>query len=99
MDVPLQGGDPVETVVLRRGSQRRMDPTRGLSEEVLRTSVGAALRGVSVPHRVVVHDVEGVAPGLYRWPDLSAPARAGAMRDELYRVCGSRASLAMRRSS
>jgi len=87
VDVPLQGGDPVETVVLRRGSQRRMDPTRGLSEEVLRTSLGAALRGVSVPHRVVVHDVEGVAPGLYRWPDLSAPARAGAMRDELYRVC------------
>jgi len=25
--------------------------------------------------------------GVYRWPDLSAPVQAGAMRDELYRVC------------
>jgi len=46
-----------------------------------------ALRGVALPHRVVVHDVEGTRPGLYRWPDLSAPVRPGAMRDELYRVC------------
>ena len=37
--------------------------------------------------RVVVHDVEGLAPGVYRWPDLSAPARAGALRDELHRAC------------
>ena len=64
-----------------------MDPTRGLSESLLRTSMRVALRGVALPHRVVVHDVEGLAPGLYRWPDLSAPVRAGAMRDELYRVC------------
>jgi hypothetical protein len=49
--------------------------------------MSAAMRGVDVPHRVVVHDVEGLAPGVYRWPDLTAPARPGAMRDELYRVC------------
>jgi hypothetical protein len=46
-----------------------------------------ALRGVALPHRVVVRDVEGLAPGAYRWPDLSAPARPGAMGEELYRVC------------
>lgn len=87
VDVPVQGADPVEAVVLARGSQRRMDPTRGLPESLLRTSLRAALRGVALPHFVVVHDVEGLAPGVYRWPDLSAPARPGAMRDELYRVC------------
>ena len=87
VDVPVSGSSPIEGVVLARGSQRRMDPTRGLPESTLRTSLLAALRGVDLPHRVVVHDVEGVAPGLYRWPDLSAPVRAGAMRDELYRVC------------
>jgi hypothetical protein len=85
--VPDEGSDPIETVVLTRGSQRRMDPTRGLKERLLRTSMLAALRGVALPHFVVVHDVEGLAPGVYRWPDLSAPVRTGAMRDELYRVC------------
>jgi hypothetical protein len=64
-----------------------MDPTRGVPESTLRISLQAALRGIDLPHRFVVHDVEGVVPGLYRWPDLSAPVRAGAMRDELYRVC------------
>jgi hypothetical protein len=87
VDVPAQGTDPVEAVVLARGSQRRMDPARGLPASVLHASLRAALRGIAVPHRVVVHDVEGVAPGIYRWPDLSAPARPGAQRDELYRVC------------
>lgn len=87
VDAPVHGDDPIEAVVLSRGSQRRMDPTRGLPESLLRTSMRAALRGVALPHAVVVHDVEGLAPGLYRWPDLSAPTRTGAMREELYRVC------------
>jgi hypothetical protein len=64
-----------------------MDATKGLSLELLRTSMRAALRGIDVPHYVVVHDVEGLAPGVYRWPDLSSPRRAGNLRDELYRVC------------
>ena len=87
VDVPAGGTDPVEIVVLARGSQRRMDPTRGLPEGLLQTSMSAALRGVDLPHFVVVHDVEGLVPGVYRWPDLSAPLRQGEMRDELYRVC------------
>ena len=87
VDVSVGGTDPIEAVVLARGSQRRMDPTRGVAETVLRTSMLVAMRGVDLPHRVVVHHVEGLAPGVYRWPDLSGPARPGAMRDELYRVC------------
>jgi len=78
---------PLEDVVRARGSQRRMDPTRGLPEATLVTSLAVALRGVDLPHWVVVHDVTGVPPGLYRWPDLATPLRAGDMREELYRVC------------
>jgi hypothetical protein len=84
--VPITSSDPIETVVLARGSQRRMDPDRGLPEDVLRTSMLAAMRGIDVPHFVVVHNVETLTPGVYRWPDLSVPVRRGAMRDELYRV-------------
>lgn len=87
VDVPLVGQLPIETAVLARGSQRRMDPTRGLSENMLRTSLPVAVRGVNLPHRFVVHNVESFAPGLYRWPDLSRPMRSGEMRDELYHVC------------
>jgi hypothetical protein len=87
VDVPAWGTDPIEAVVLARGSQRRMDPTRGVPESLLQTSLRAALRGVALPHFIVVHDVEGLTPGVYRWPDLSAPTRPGAMRDELYGVC------------
>jgi hypothetical protein len=86
VEVADEGTDPVETVVLARGSQRRMDPTRGLSEILLRTCMRVVLRGVELPHFVAVHDVDGVAPGIYRWPELSSSVRAGAMRDELYRV-------------
>ena len=86
-DVPLRASPPVEEVVARRGSARRMDSSQGLPEGVLRTCLGVALRGIGVPHRVVVHDVAGLAPGVYRWPDLAAPARPGQLRAELRRVC------------
>ena len=87
VEVPDPGGDAVETVALARGSQRRMDPTRGVSEGLLQVSMAAALRGISLPHVVAVHDVDGIDPGLYGWPDLSSPRRSGAMREELYEVC------------
>lgn len=80
-------GTPLEQVILARGSQRLMDPSRSLPESVLRTSLGVALRGVDVPHFAAVHAVDGIAPGVYRWPDLSKPVRAGDLRDELYRAC------------
>jgi hypothetical protein len=87
VDLPARGGLPVETVVLARGSQRLMDASRGLAKDVVLVSLAAAVRGIAVPHWVAVHDVEGLAPGVYRWPDVSAPIRAGALRGELYRLC------------
>jgi nitroreductase family protein len=83
VDVPLRESPPVETVVLSRSSQRRLDPSRGLAGDVLRTAVAAATRGIDVPHRVVVNDVEGLEPGVYRWPELVRP---GSFRSELYHV-------------
>jgi Nitroreductase family len=78
---------PLDEVVLRRGSQRRMDRTRTLPRESLEWPLGAALRGIAVPHWVVVHGVDGIEPGIYRWPDLVSPVRAGELRGELVRVC------------
>jgi SagB-type dehydrogenase family enzyme len=87
VQVPLLAAAPVESVIAARGSQRRMDASRGLSQDLLRTCMSVALRGIGLPHWVVVHDVAGLTPGVYRWPGLTAPVRAGALRDELYRVC------------
>jgi SagB-type dehydrogenase family enzyme len=83
VEVPLRESPPVESAVLSRSSQRRMDPARGLPADLLRTAYAAATRGIEVPHRVVVHDVDGFEPGVYRWPEL---ARPGSFRQELYRV-------------
>jgi hypothetical protein len=87
VQVPARVSPPVEQVILMRGSQRRMDGARGVPLSLLRTAMGPAMRGVSLPHWVVVHDVAGLAPGIYRWPSLSAPVRGGALRGDLYRVC------------
>ena len=78
---------PVETVIAARGSQRRMDASRGVPAAVLSVGMTVALRGISLPHWVAVHDVTGLAPGIYRWPELSAPARGGSLRSEVFRVC------------
>ncbi len=77
----------LDEVVLRRGSQRRMDRTATVSRELLEWSMRAAMRGIDVPHWVVVHGVDDVAPGVYRWPNLDAPLRSGPQRDELLRIC------------
>jgi SagB-type dehydrogenase family enzyme len=83
----VPGSGPLDEVIRRRGSQRRMDRTRTLPRQLLEWPMAAALRGVSVPHWVAVHGVDGVAPGLYRWPDLSRPVRGGDLRAELERIC------------
>ena len=85
-EVSVASDEPVEAVVLARSSQRRMDPSRGLSQGLLRTVLAAALRGVGIPHFAVVHDVDGLAPGVYRWPDLAEPVRRAGLREELYRI-------------
>jgi SagB-type dehydrogenase family enzyme len=86
-DVPITTPATVEAVVTARGSQRRMDATRGLPLELLRTGMSVAVRGTDVPHWVVVHDVDGLAAGIYRWPGLEGPIRPGVLRGELYQVC------------
>jgi len=64
-----------------------MDRSRTLPRRLLEWPMAAALRGIDVPHWVAVHGVDDVAPGLYQWPDLSAPHRTGNLRNELLRIC------------
>jgi hypothetical protein len=87
VSVPALASPPTEGVIAVRGSQRRMNSTRGLPQALLRTCMSVAVRGVGVPHWVVAHDVEGLAAGVYRWPDLQAPVRTSALRGELHRIC------------
>lgn len=81
------GSASLDEVVRRRGSQRLMDRSRTLPRQLLDWPMAAALRGVEVPHWVVVHGVDGVSPGVYRWPELTTPVRAGELRGELERIC------------
>lgn len=91
VDVPIRVSPTVDEVVRARGSIKLLDPTRSVSSEMFRTSMLAATRGVDgslpvdVSHVVAVHAVDGLAPGIYRWPEGS-PRRAGDVRDELYRL-------------
>jgi hypothetical protein len=78
---------PLDEVILRRGSQRRMDRTASVPRALLDFSMRAALRGIELPHWLAVHAVDGIEPGLYRWPNLADPVLAGDLRDELARIC------------
>jgi SagB-type dehydrogenase family enzyme len=82
----LPDSPPVNDVIYRRGSTRRMDASRGLPREALDSALAVSLRGIDLPHFVAAHDVEGVPPGLYRWPDLTEPVRGGNLRAELHRI-------------
>lgn len=77
----------LDTVVLRRGSARTMDPAATVAREVFDFSLAASLNGAKVPHFIAVHAVEGLEPGLYRWPDLGRPIRRGPLRKELLLTC------------
>ncbi|MEZ5116100.1 MAG: hypothetical protein R2737_07520 [Candidatus Nanopelagicales bacterium] len=79
--------DSLDAVTLRRGSQRLMDRSRTLPRETLEWSMAAATRGIDVPHWVVVHGVDDVPAGVYRWFDGLVPVYAGDLRDEAMRVC------------
>jgi len=84
---PSQATPPLDEVILHRGSARRMDPAAGVARELLDWPLAVALRGIHVPHFVVVHAVRDVAPGVYRVPDLAHPVRDRVPREELVRVC------------
>jgi SagB-type dehydrogenase family enzyme len=83
---PLPDSPPVNDVIYRRGSTRRMDASRTIPRGAMEAALAVSLRGIDVPHFVAVHGVDGVEPGLYRWPDLARPSYAGNLRDELYHV-------------
>ncbi|WP_028058953.1 nitroreductase family protein [Candidatus Solirubrobacter pratensis] len=88
---PLGGDAPpsatLDEIILRRGSTRIMDPAATIPRAVLDFSLAASLRSTRVPHFIAVHGVEGLAPGLYRWPDLDAPRRHGNLREQVFRIC------------
>jgi hypothetical protein len=87
---PLEGepaSKELDDVLLQRGSTRRMDASATVPHEVFAFALKAAMRGIDVAHWIAVHGVEGMEPGLYRWPGLEAPVRAGNLRDELLWVC------------
>jgi hypothetical protein len=83
---PPPDSPTVDNVIYRRGSTRRMDPSRGVPREVLDTALAVALRGIDLPQFVAVHDVGGVPAGLYHWPDLSKPVRGGNLRADVRRI-------------
>jgi hypothetical protein len=78
---------PLDEVILRRGSTRLMVRGASVPRTFLEFAVTAALRGIPEPHFVAVHAVDDVQPGLYRWPDLAEPPRAGDLRDDMARIC------------
>lgn len=87
LPAPILGSDRLDEVILRRISTRVMDPSRSVSRELLEWSMAASLRGCRIPHFTAVHAVEGLEPGLYRWPFLADPLRRDDLRQELYHVC------------
>lgn len=87
VDLPLRDSPPLDDVILRRGSQRLMDPEGRLPRACLESSMLAAMRGIDVTHFVAAHRVDDLEPGLYRWPELGAAVRPGDLREELYVAC------------
>ncbi len=64
-----------------------MDPDATVARDVFDFSMATALRGTQVEHFVAVHAVDGLEPGLYRWPDMDHPIRRGPLREELLIAC------------
>jgi SagB-type dehydrogenase family enzyme len=77
---------PLDEVILTRGSTRLMDRGATVPRDLLEWPLTAALRGIDVPHFVAVHAVEGIAPGVYRWPDLDQPVNTELTRDGLAHI-------------
>jgi hypothetical protein len=87
VDGALPVTDDLDTVILRRGSARTLDATAEVDWRTFERSLAVSLRGSRARHFIAVHAVEGLAPGLYRWPDLERPVRRGSLREELWVAC------------
>ncbi len=94
---PHAGSEPLEDVILRRGSTRLMRPDP-VPRVLLDWGVGVAARPVPgdftaegctlVQHLLAVHAVEGIEPGAYRWRDgLLEQRRAGDYREITAQLC------------
>jgi hypothetical protein len=78
----------LDAVTLQRGSTRLMLRGAVLRHELLEFAMAASVRGVRDPQYVVVHAVDGLEPGLYRWPIAPAdPVRTGDFRDYMTHLC------------
>ena len=65
----VPASDDLDTVILRPRLGADHGPDATVAGDVDAPS-RVPLRGTRVPHFVAVHAVEGLEPGLYRWPDL-----------------------------
>jgi SagB-type dehydrogenase family enzyme len=90
----FEAGEPIEAVILRRGSTRLMRHDSVSSESLTwpmaaatrAVPLDAAPRGTLLEHYLNVHAVEGVKPGKYRWinggvtsvGDVDSPRKEGA---------------------
>jgi hypothetical protein len=79
--------DDLDAVILRRGSTRIMDPSATISRDLYTACLNLGMRGTQTTEFIAVHGVDDLEPGLYRWPDIDTPLRAGSLRDELFKVC------------
>jgi hypothetical protein len=85
---PVPDSLPLDAVILQRGSTRLMLRGAAVPQEVLEFGLAASVRGVPDPQYVVVHAVDGLEPGLYRWPIASgALLRTGDYRDYMTHLC------------
>lgn len=87
VDMATPPTDDLEGVILRRGSTRRMDASATIAKADYEAALTYALASTGEPHFIAVHGVDDVEPGLYRWPDIATPLRAGNLREELLRLC------------
>jgi SagB-type dehydrogenase family enzyme len=92
-----QGAEAVEAVILRRDSTRRFRP-RSIPGEGLAWPMGVAARpvpcdfapsgGSLLVHFLSVHEVDGVAPGAYRWEGGGLElVRSGGSRERSADLC------------
>ena len=85
LEPPASAG--LDDILLSRGSTRRMDAGATIPRAVFEFAMAAAMRGARDTHFVAVHGVDGLDPGLYRWPDLEHPVRREPLRETMLRVC------------
>jgi SagB-type dehydrogenase family enzyme len=87
LPAPPPASPDLDEVLLTRGSTRRMDASATVPRALFEFAMTAAMRGARDTHFVAVHGVDGLDPGLYRWPDLDDPCRRGPLRETMLRVC------------